>query len=131
MSVMVAARPKQRIFAGTPEQVACVRDFTRRMLAGCPVVDDAVLLTSELATNAIVHTASGTGGVFTVVIERAQTWVAIEVYDCGSEKAPTAGKGGEAAESGRGLGVVAALAKRWGHEGGPDGRIVWFELEWQ
>lgn len=131
MTAVVATRPKSRVFSGSRDQIRHVRDFTRRTLAGCPVVDEAVLLTSELATNAIVHSASGRGGVFTVIIERAQTWLAIEVYDSGSEKAPFVESSSENAESGRGLGVVDAIAKRWGHAGDPAGRVVWFELEWQ
>ena len=31
--------------------------------------------------------------------------------------------------SGRGLLLVEELATRWGHRGGPSGRIVWCELD--
>lgn len=130
MTAVVAARPRQRIFAGSDSQVRYARDFTRRTLDGCPVVDDAVLLVSELAANAVVHTASGAGGVFSVVIHPGDTWVVIEVYDGGSVSTPCLPAGDVSGESGRGLGVVDAVAKRWGHAGGPSGRVVWFELEW-
>jgi hypothetical protein len=33
------------------------------------------------------------------------------------------------APPGRGLELVDALASRWGTLGGPDGRVVWFELD--
>jgi len=45
--------PKHRAFPGRPNQIAYARDFTRRVLGPCPVLDEAVLLVSELATNAI------------------------------------------------------------------------------
>jgi serine/threonine-protein kinase RsbW len=128
----VATRPKQRMFAGSPDQLRCARDFARRALEGCPAVDDAVLLTSELATNAIVHTVSGMGGMFTVIVCRGDVWVRVEVHDGGSANTPVVSPQTEAGESGRGLSVVERLADRWGHySAGPDGRVVWFELEWQ
>ena len=36
---------------------------------------------------------------------------------------------GEASLSGRGLAIVCALARDWGHYGGPLGRTVWFDLD--
>jgi serine/threonine-protein kinase RsbW len=131
MMTALATRPKQRMFAGSPDQVRWARDFTRRALEGCPVADDAVLLTSELATNAIVHTVSGKGGMFTVIVYRANTWVRVEVHDGGSADNPAVPSQADAAESGRGLMVLERLAGRWGHAAGPGGRVVWFELEWQ
>jgi anti-sigma regulatory factor (Ser/Thr protein kinase) len=61
-------RPKHRVFPGRPDQIAHARDFTRRVLGLCPVLDEAVLLVSELATNAIEHTATGNEGSFHVTI---------------------------------------------------------------
>ena len=55
-------RLRRRVFPGRADQVARAREFTARTLAGCPAVADAVLLTSELGTNALLHTATGTGG---------------------------------------------------------------------
>jgi hypothetical protein len=40
-------------------------------------------------------------------------------------------RGVGAAVSGRGLGFVEELATRWGHHGNRDGRVVWFEVDWQ
>ena len=98
------------------------------VLDGCPVADDAVLLTSELVTNAIVHTASGKGGKVIVTVYRADTRVRVEVKDDGSELAPVAHPVGEARESGFGLELVELMADRWGHWGGRRGRVVWFML---
>jgi serine/threonine-protein kinase RsbW len=127
---MLATRAKRRVFAGSPSQVRCARDFTRRVLDGCPVADEAVLLVSEIASNAIVHTASGeSGGVFTVIIWRSDVRVEVEVRDGGSDTIPAMRPSAEPGESGYGLGLVEALATRWGHDGGASGRVVWFELE--
>lgn len=54
-------RPLRRVFPGRDNQVALARDFVRRAAGpGCPLLDEATLLTSELCTNALQHTASGT-----------------------------------------------------------------------
>src|SRR5215471_15557261 len=56
---------------GIPEHVSVTRAFIARTLAAIPRVDSdaATLLTSELVTNAIQHTDSGTpGGTVTVVV---------------------------------------------------------------
>src|SRR5215469_15048965 len=73
-----AWRPRAAILGsltlpGEPQQVSRARGFVARTLAsaGLPGVDSdaATLLTSELVTNAIVHTDSGKpGGTVTVVV---------------------------------------------------------------
>lgn len=130
MTAALAAKPKVRVFAGSPHQVRHVRDFVGRAVAGCPVSGDVVLLASEVATNAIVHTASGAGGSFTVAVRQAGSRVRVEVLDGGSVKSPVARLSGCPGESGRGLFLVNEFAARWGHSGDQHGRIVWFEVEW-
>lgn len=132
MTSVLDARAKRRVFAGLPVQVQYARDFTRRVLDGCPVAEDAVMLVSEIATNAITHTSSSVdGGIFTVIIWRSDYRIEIEIRDEGSVTSPVVRRDFDAAEeSGYGLGLVDVLAVKWGHEGGPDGRVVWFEMEW-
>lgn len=48
-----------RTFKGQPEEVADVREFVRRVIGDVDGVDDVVLVVSELAGNAIRHSASG------------------------------------------------------------------------
>jgi anti-sigma regulatory factor (Ser/Thr protein kinase) len=129
MSYVVTARPKTRIFPGARDQVRHVRDFVGRAIEGCPLADDVILLASELAANAVLHSASNDGGVFRVIVRQVAGLVRVDVQDSGSDNAP--GVQCADGESGRGLGMVAAIATRWGHHGGPDGRVVWFEVEWQ
>jgi anti-sigma regulatory factor (Ser/Thr protein kinase) len=128
----------RRSFAGHPEQVAQARHFVSAALAGCPAAADAELLASELATNAVQHSASGHGGAFVVAISHAPGRVRVTVTDGGSATSPAvhvAGPAGELEVCGRGLLLVDVLADRWGytgerdHAGGlaPSG-AVWFEL---
>ena len=45
-------------YAGVPAEVASVRREVGIYLDGCSVRDDAILIVSELASNAIVHSRS-------------------------------------------------------------------------
>lgn len=126
---IVTARPKTRVFPGEPGQVAHARRFVARVLDSHPLADDAALLTSELVTNAVLHTASGQGGSFAVAVRWHATQVRVEVWDAGAGTAPVVRSPDQERESGAGLGLVEVIAARWGHLGDEDGRVVWFELE--
>jgi anti-sigma regulatory factor (Ser/Thr protein kinase) len=126
----LVAPPKRRVFPGHPRQAAHARRFVARALDGCPATDTAVLLTSELVTNALAHTPSSDGGSFEVIVWRGAAAVCIAVLDAGSGKTPAAGGVDPGSESGRGLSLVAMLAASWGHDGGTAGRAVWFLLRW-
>jgi serine/threonine-protein kinase RsbW len=96
-------------FPGSAEQVRHTRRALAAVLAGCPAADDIVLCLSELATNAVRHSASALpGGSFCVtadVIEGAG--VHLDVTDNGGPWRP-----GDRDGDGRthGLGIVRALA---------------------
>jgi hypothetical protein len=130
-AAVLMARFKRRVFPGRTEQIAQARDFTRRVLAPCPVLDEAILLASELAANAVAHTVTGSGGHFDVTIYRAETSVVIAVRDEGSDDAPAARPLDKMAEDGRGLGLVELIADRWGHCGNEHGRTIWLQLRWK
>ena len=123
-----APRARRRVFPGQPGQVAHARRFVQRTLAPHGPAADAALLTSELATNVLRHTASSQGGTFEVIIWRCPSTVRIAVADAGSRSIPAAGSPAALASSGRGLALVYALACRWGQLTAPHGRTVWFEL---
>ena len=131
MSEAEVIRPRRRVFPGVKDQVARARLFVGDVLDGRPAAADAVLLTSELVTNAIAHTASGRGGKVIVTVYRGDTGVRVDVLDDGSDQAPVVHPVGEARESGFGLGLVDLMADRWGHCGGRRSRVVWFMLEWK
>jgi anti-sigma regulatory factor (Ser/Thr protein kinase) len=128
----VAARPVRRVFEGRHDQVASARDFVRHRLGAVPVVDEAVLLVSELCTNALLHTASGEGGTFEVTIYLGPRSVRVEVRDDGSGQAPVARAAEALSEDGRGLSLVELIAERWGYDSdNQQGRSVYFELRWK
>jgi len=125
----------RQAFAGHPDQVAQARRFVEGALAGCPALADVVLLTSELATNAVQHSATGRGGAFVVAISHGPGRVKVTVADGGSATRPAvAPEAAELAVSGRGLLLVDVLADRWGYASDLDHRAlgacgaVWFEL---
>ena len=132
MPETLITRPKHRAFPGRPEQIAYARDFTRRVLGPCPALDEAVLLVSELATNAIEHTATAHEGSFHVTICRGDSTLLIAITDDGSDTIPMPGHEADAlAETGRGLELVELIADRWDHCGDENSRTVWFELSWK
>jgi anti-sigma regulatory factor (Ser/Thr protein kinase) len=100
-----------RIFPGTPDQVAKVRRYVRSEFIGHPALDDAMLAASELAANAITHTASGQqDGMFAVHLTLASPYhIAVLVTDQGGPTKPEASRAGTDQESGRGLEVVASI----------------------
>jgi anti-sigma regulatory factor (Ser/Thr protein kinase) len=125
--------PVRRTFPGRQDQVACARQFIRRNLPACPVLDEAVLLTSELCANALQHTATGNGGTFEVTVFHTGHSLRIEVRDDGAKTVPVARTVedlADLAENGRGLELVTLIADRWGQWGNEYGRSIFFELRW-
>jgi len=118
---------------GVAEEVSGARSFITRTLAAAGKghrvdSDAATLLTSELVTNAILHTASGAGdGSVTVVVVDVPDGVLIEVIDDGSPGTPVV-KGDLFAADGHGLYLVQQLAAQWGYLRDPAGTTVWFHL---
>ncbi|MET7429080.1 ATP-binding protein [Streptomyces flaveolus] len=118
-----------RAFPGLPEEVPHARHFVASLLSDRGPVEDAVLVVSELATNALRHTRSGSaGGSFFVVVGLSDDLVRIEVVDQGGELVPHLCHATSREEGGRGLRLIAAFCKNWGYTVRPDGRSVWAEL---
>jgi serine/threonine-protein kinase RsbW len=115
-------------FPGRTDQVRQARTFAARVLADCPVAADVVLICSELATNAILHSNSGVpGGHFTVRIQVQDGHFAwIEVEDQGGRWR----REERSVDGGRGLAVVAALANYWDIRGDRAGRVTCARLDW-
>lgn len=130
MSRPAAIMPKVRIFEGSDAEIRNVRDFVGQLVGGSPVGGDVVLLASELATNAVLHTASGAGGKFYVFVYAGNAAVRVEVHDLGSASQPAVWQADSPGESGTGLRIVESIADRWGFHGGQQGRVVWFEMDW-
>jgi anti-sigma regulatory factor (Ser/Thr protein kinase) len=118
---------------GRAEEVSGARAFITHTLTAAGKgrrvdSDAATLLTSELVTNAILHTDSGgRGGSVTIVVVDVPDGVLIEVIDDGSAGAPVV-KGDLFAADGHGLYLVQQLAAQWGYLRDPAGTTVWFHL---
>jgi serine/threonine-protein kinase RsbW len=118
-------------FTGEAMSVGQAREFVGGVLgAGWPGLDDVLIMVSEIASNAVRHTASGAGGWFDLSVTAAGSTVRVEVSDSGGSSEPRIpNDGGEldALTGGRGLRIVDALASYWGSRGDELGRVVWFE----
>ena len=89
------------------------------------VVEAALLLTSELVTNAVLYAA----GSIEVDVDIDLRGVRVEVGDH-STQPPSPRDAGPEETSGRGLHLVEAMARAWGVEQQhDDGKVVWFELD--
>jgi serine/threonine-protein kinase RsbW len=120
-----------RAFPATPEQAREVRPFLAALLKGSPAADDAILCLAELAANATLHSHSGKpGGHFTVHAQIHGSRLRVEVCD---EGGPWTRPGRpHDGQHGRGLLIVAALARDWGRTGDSQtGWRVWFEMDCQ
>jgi phosphoserine phosphatase RsbU/P len=95
------------------------------MAAGLEVMlDDALLLVSELVTNAVVH--AGTDLDLRIDIGPGQA--RIEVIDHGRGLPVRLGNPDDAREFGRGIFLLDALAQEWGTRHFAGGKSVWFVL---
>lgn len=121
---------------------SCSRMFAKATLTrwgALDVVDDAMLVVSELVTNAVK--ATGISGslnwaelpplsLLTVGLIALDGSVFIEVWDSSSKK-PAARTPAPDDEHGRGLYLVGHLVKRWGFYPHRGGKVVWAELPLQ
>ena len=109
----------------TTDSVRLARRFVRDRLddSGCDV-DTAVLLASEVVTNAVLH---GRSDVRVAVQDLGDT-ARIEVSD-DSPRLPRLNRFHMESATGRGLRLVEQLALSWGVAPGDGaGKVVWFEV---
>ncbi|MFE6687437.1 SpoIIE family protein phosphatase [Streptomyces sp. NPDC057743] len=129
---MITARAAAT-FEPVGRSVATARAFVRDTLQGwgyADIVDDAVVLTSELVTNAVVHAGTAAD----VLCLRTDNGVRISVADRYPEREIPLQSTGPAMvhpdrEGGRGLLLCGALAARWGVEYTTAQKHVWFHLD--
>ncbi len=115
------------VLSRDPASVPVARDHVRAACLAAStdadVCDSAVLLASEVVTNAVVH---GRGRV-RLLVDAGHDRVVVEVAD-DSVASPVVRDAGEEATGGRGMAIVAMLADRWGIRPTDSGKVVWFEL---
>jgi anti-sigma regulatory factor (Ser/Thr protein kinase) len=112
------------------DAASAVREARARTAAAlrrwrCPGdrIEDAVLVVSEAATNAVQHGA----GLVLVRLLRRRRYVRVEVQD-NSPVPPAPLDNDTTGERGRGLTIIATLTERWGTRRTPSGKVVWAEL---
>lgn len=91
------------------------------------LTDTAVLLISELVTNAVLH-AKTDGSGLTLHLEFRGTWLRLEVHDADLRE-PALRVPSTLDESGFGFVIVDALADKWGVRETARGKAVWAELD--
>jgi anti-sigma regulatory factor (Ser/Thr protein kinase) len=135
MNVMAPTRPTERhgyrvrLTTG-PAAPAEARRQVRAALSAWDIPADpdvAILLTSELVTNAIRHEP---GPAITLAITCSCGQLRVDVHDT-ARSCPVLVDASADAETGRGLMLVATLAADWGVYRTPAGKAVYFTLALQ
>ena len=110
-----------------PASVGVARSFVRDVLGGVDqdLLDTAVLLSSELVTNAILH--AHTPVQLGVCVDGGRALVCVADRMPGSEPLTPRDHSGDR-PGGRGLALVADLSDDWGTTTFTGGKTVWFTL---
>jgi DNA-binding NarL/FixJ family response regulator len=106
--------------------VAAARRFVEARLKEWKLeqlLDDALMISSELVTNAVTHAESSCRIRLSVNVARLR----IDVLDAGTGT-PEPRALSDTEEHGRGLHIVDAVTSAWGLEDVPEGKLVWAEL---
>ena len=98
--------------------------------AGVPAEDreDAMLVLSELVSNAVKHAAPLPSGEIRVRWEVADEVLHIEITDGGAGTRPHAGVAALSSLGGRGLDIVRSVSTQWGVTEGDGSVTVWAEV---
>ncbi|HEX8769517.1 MAG TPA: ATP-binding protein [Acidimicrobiales bacterium] len=110
-----------------PKSVSTARRFVREALDRSDAMafeEGAVLLVSELVTNAVLH--ARTGPDVTLRLNDDRLWIG--VHD-DNPVTPAPKRYGPNAATGRGLQLVEQVAASWGVDKDGSGKVVWFELD--
>ncbi|HEX3948103.1 MAG TPA: ATP-binding protein [Acidimicrobiales bacterium] len=111
-------------FDPDPRQVGDARRFARAAVEGWGLkADDLELVVGELAANAVLHARSP----YALSLHHDDGLLLVEVSDS-NVRYPLVADAPARSLSGRGLGIVARLARSWGVRPDGDGKVVWVEL---
>ncbi|HUB42638.1 MAG TPA: ATP-binding protein [Streptosporangiaceae bacterium] len=113
----------------TPASVAVARQLLAAELSAAGIFDgvvsDAVLVVSELLSNAIRHARPLPGSNVLLSWDLTDSAVQIAVTDGGAATRPMAAQATVSSLGGRGLGIVDYLARSWGVRTDDTGLTVW------
>jgi anti-sigma regulatory factor (Ser/Thr protein kinase) len=120
-------------FPCAADQIAKARRFVADLLGDDhPSQEIAILLTSEVATNAIRHGSGeeAAAASFLISVLHDEARVVVAVFDSGSRSIPYLRSVGLDATGGRGIGLVDELGIRWGftRHSSKEGTGFWFEV---
>jgi anti-sigma regulatory factor (Ser/Thr protein kinase) len=116
----------QRNFPGHYGALSATRQFVAETLESWNLhhyLEDASIVVSELATNAVIHAHSD----FTVSLSSNGGSLRVSVRDS-SHVVPVLRSPLPTTVSGRGLVLVTAIATRWGTQLVDDGKLIWAEI---
>ena len=131
-----ATRHLQVKLAAVPAAVSWARRVVQRALREWrleSVSESAMLLVSELATNAVQASGGGSGRgsrnqrIIVLILALTETGVLLQVWDS-SPVLPVLQDADVTSDQGRGLLLVDVLADAWGHHCAGSGKVVWCEL---
>jgi anti-sigma regulatory factor (Ser/Thr protein kinase) len=103
------------------------RSYLQEWHVPADVVDDALLVVSELVTNAVRH-AGDESSTIELELDRSGDHLRVALAD-GSKASPSPRSASHVAEDGRGMALLAALSDRWGIEPRNGGKRVWWEVD--
>lgn len=130
LSRQPAASLRSTELGASPEAVGTARAYVAGVLSAWNVpedlIDTARLLTSELATNAVIH-GTAADGTFRLELRSYGCCIGIEVHDA-SLDAPVLRSVTDDTEHGRGLLLVTDVADSWGYYFESGCKHVWFHL---
>ena len=120
-----------RAFPSAPEAASAARGFVREAIdsrVSPGALGDALLLTTELVTNAYRHAVSEEGQPIEVEVSIDDEALRVSVRDRGEGFDPEASHR-RTDEGGWGLDLIKAVARDWGVEPVDGSTEVWFELD--
>lgn len=125
-SIGERALPDRRVvLRPEPQAAGAAREFVRTSCAlwGLQPPDAAMLVISELVTNAVSHGQSSV----TVSLRLSADHLLVEVED-DNPRPPVLHQPGWEALGGRGLLLVETLSRPWGSTARPLGKVVWADV---
>jgi sigma-B regulation protein RsbU (phosphoserine phosphatase) len=125
---VVAMLTRRTPLPGEPRSPGLARALVREIVAECgleAIADEAALLTTELATNAVRHA----GTAMHVEVSADASGITVRVTDGSRAMLGLQLTTSALSEDGRGLQLVDALATTWGVDYGSHGKSVWFRID--
>ena len=135
MATGTHTRPERSASVHVPHERTAVRlarhafaDELRAAGVAEEAATDAMLVLSELVTNAVKHAAPLPSGEIHVTWEVRDDHLHVEITDGGAGTRPHASVAALSALGGRGLDIVRTVSSQWGVTEGQDCVTVWAEV---